>query len=105
MLRVPRREVIGVKRVNKGNNSVYLENERCERGEKLMIKPWKSNRGQSIVEYLIVATLIVTAILAFRVTLKTKTTALLTEAVNVIDKASTQNDAGFGLETIKAGAN
>ena len=72
-----------------------------------MIKPWKCKRGQSIIEYLVVASLIIAAILAFRGTLNTKVGNLLTEAKKVVEKSATKNTAPtpIGLEVIEVGPN
>ena len=50
----------------------------------------RSKRGQSILEYLVITTVVVLAILGIRGLVTTQTTTLFTEAGNKVGEASTQ---------------
>ena len=49
----------------------------------------QSRRGQSILEYLVITTVVVLAILAIRAVVNTQSTALFTQAGDKIGEAST----------------
>lgn len=50
----------------------------------------RSTRGQSILEYLVITTVVVLAILGIRGLVSTQTNTLFTEAGNKVGEASTQ---------------
>ena len=56
---------------------------------KALMRRVRSTRGQSILEYLVITTVVVLAIMAIREVVQTKSNALMTEAGNTIGNAQT----------------
>ena len=54
-----------------------------------MVKRLMNRKGQSILEYLVIATIVVLAVLAIRGTVTEKMNNVMTESTNKVDEAAT----------------
>ena len=54
-----------------------------------MVKRLTNRKGQSILEYLVIATIVVLAVLAIRGTVTEKMNNVMTESTNKVDEAAT----------------